>query len=526
MKAELMAAEDAVALVPDNATLCLGGGGAGHAVPDRLFRALGARFAERGRPRGLTLIHPCGIGNAADRGLSHLAHEGLVRRVVGGFWGNSPAMVALARREGIEGYNFPQGVLSHLMRACAAGAPGLLTKTGLHTFVDPRLEGGKVNASAREDLVELVEFRGEEYLFYRAPRIDFAFIRGTSVDRESNLSMEEEVATFAMLSIAQAARRNGGKVIAQAKRRFDGHTAPVHVKVPGVLIDGVVLDPEQEMTFLSPWEPALISRTAPYEAEGWTFDGIARVIARRAALELFDGAFVNLGFGMPDGVPIVARAEGVLDRVVFLIEQGAVGGIPTTGLNFGAMFNPQAILDDGYQFDFFHGGNLDLAFLGFAQIDRRGNVNSSRFGSQLTGCGGFVDISQHARKVVFCGAFAAKSNCVVEGGRLRIVDGGRIRKFLKSVEQVTFSGPYAQAKGQSVLVVTERCVFEGTPAGLRLAEVAPGVDLRRDVLEMMDFEPIIPSEPRLMDARLFGNGSLELRHRMGLRGRSDGIRAL
>jgi propionate CoA-transferase len=515
MMAEFLSAEEAVSLVSDHATLCLGGGGAGHAVPDRLLRALGNRFAERGRPRGLTLIHPCGIGNAADRGLSHLAREGLVRRAVGGFWGNSPLMVDLARREVIEGYNFPQGVLSHLMRACAAGAPGVLTRTGLHTFVDPRLEGGRINSSAREDLVEWVEFRGEEYLFYKAPRIDFSFIRGTSVDREGNLSMEEEVATFAMLSIAQAARRNGGKVIAQVKRRIDGHTAPVQVKVPGVLIDAVVIEPDQEMTFLTPYEPALISRIAPYEAVEAGFDDISRVIARRAALELFDGAFVNLGFGMPDGVPIVARSEGVLDRVVFLIEQGAVGGIPTTGLNFGAMYNPQAILDDGYQFDFFHGGNLDLAFLGFAQIDRRGNINSSKFGSRLTGCGGFIDISQNARRVVFCGSFAAKSTCVVDGGRLRVVEPGRIRKFVEAVEQVTFSGPYAQELGQRVLIVTERCVFEGTPAGLRVAEVAPGVDLRREVLGMMDFRPIVPAEPRLMESGIFGDGLLDLKHRMG-----------
>ncbi len=514
MKYKVVDPKKAAKEIPDHCTVCVGGAGAGHAVPDRLLESIGKRYLKEGHPRNLTIVNPCGVGDNAERGLNHIAYEGLVRRVIGGFWGNAPKMVKLALENKVEGYNFPQGVLTHLMRASAAGETGLLSRTGLHTFVDPRLEAGRINEKAGEDLVQLVHFSGDEYLFYRAIPIDVGLIRGTSIDVEGNLLMEEEVGTFSMLSIAMAARRNGGKVIAQVKRVDQGHAIPANVKVPGVLIDYVVVDPDQPMTFITPYEPALVKRDAPYKAEELALSGMKKIISRRAAMELFEGAFVNLGYGMADGVPIVAKEEGVDDRIIFMIEQGAIAGIPTTGLNFGAMYNPSAIIDDGYQFDYFHGGGLDIAFLGFAQVDSVGNVNSSRFGSILTGCGGFIDITQHAKKVVFCGTFAVKGNAGIEKNKLKITAKGTSAKFVKKVQQITFSGSYALEKKQEVLYVTERAVFQLIPEGLRLVEIAPGADLDRDILDLMEFRPQIPNRLKAMDRALFSEDALNLRNKM------------
>jgi propionate CoA-transferase len=504
-----LTADEAAALIADEQTVGIGGAGAGHNVPDRLLQALGGRFAQTGFPRDLTTFHPCGVGDNASRGLNHIAQKGLIRCDIGGFWGNAPRMVALAKVGDITGYNLPQGVLSHLCRAIANGAPGLLTTTGLHTFVDPRREGGRINPQTTENLVEVMTAGGRECLFYNAFPIDVALIRGTAMDAEGNLIMDDEVGSFAMLSLAQAARRGRGPgqkgiVIAQVKRiESDRNYRPARVRIPAVWIDYVVVEPEQTMTFLSDHEPALVSRTASHTEESLELSGIRGVIARRAALELQPGTFVNLGYGLPDGVPIVARREGILDELSFMIEQGSIAGVPTTGLNFGAMFNPLAIIDDGYQFDFFQGGGLDVCFLGFAQIDRQGNVNSSRFGSVLTGCGGFIDISQNTRKVVFCGGFAAKAEAEGIGGKLHLHQRGSIRKFIDAVEQVTFSGDYARQRGQTVLYVTERAVFQLLSEGLTLIEIAPGVDLQTDVLDLMDFAPIIHPDLRQMDSRCF-----------------------
>jgi propionate CoA-transferase len=337
-----------------------------------------------------------------------------------------------------------------------------------------------------------------------------AVIRGTSVDKEGNLTMEEEVGSFAMLSIAQAAKANGGIVIAQVKQINDGHCDPGHVKVPGIFIDYVITEPEQEMTFLSPFDPALVKRDAAYETDEMSLEGVKRLVSRRAALELKHGAFVNLGYGMSDGVPIVARQEGITDQLVFMIEQGAIAGIPTTGLNFGAMYNPSAILDDGYQFDFFQGGGLDLAFLGFAQIDRHGNINSSRFGNVITGCGGSIDISQNAKKVVYCGSFAVKSVQEIDENGIRVTHPGKFRKFVNEVQQVSFSGRYALEKGQQVFYVTERAVFTLKPDGLTLIEIAPGIDLQKDVLDMMEFKPVIDPRLREIDSRIYAEGLMNL----------------
>ena len=501
---------EAVARIQDSATIAVGGAGAGHAVPDKLLEALGALYVQTGHPRDLHVIHPCGIGDNDRRGLNHLAHEGLVHTSIGGFWGNAPKMVELAVNNKVKGYNLPQGVLSHLMRATASGQPGVLTHVGLNTFVDPRLEGGKINDITKEDIVELHSLNGKDYLLYKSRPIDVAFIRGTSVDCEGNLTMEEEVGFFAMLSIAQAAKVNGGVVIAQVKKIDKGHCEPGQVKVPGIFIDYVVTDPEQEMTFLSPFDPALVKRDVSYESEKLELGGIKRLVSRRAALELRKGSYINLGYGMSDGIPIVARQEGITDMLVFMIEQGAIAGIPTTGLNFGAMYNPSAILDDGYQFDFFQGGGLDMAFLGFAQIDQEGNINSSRFGKVITGCGGSIDISQNAKKVIYCGSFAVKSQQEIGPDGVKVSHPGKLRKFVKEVQQVSFSGNYALEKGQEVLYVTERAVFSLMKEGLTLMEIAPGINLQRDILNMMDFKPLISPDLKEMDRRVYHTGPLGL----------------
>jgi propionate CoA-transferase len=505
-------ADAVVKLIQDNQTVCIGGGGAGHAVPDEVIKALGARFRKTGHPKNLTILHPCGIGDSDKLGLNHLAQAGMLKRVIGGFYGNAPDMVTLAFKNQYEGYNFPQGVLSHLCRAIASGEKGLLTKTGLHTFVDPRYEGGKVNEAASEDLVDLVTIGDDEFLFYKTFPVDAAIIRGTSADSNGNILMDEEVGTFAMLSNAQAAKVNGGIVIAQVARIEEpGQIPSSRIKVPGAFVDHLVVVPDQPMTYITKHDPSLIYRDFEWDSGSLTLDGVKEIVAKRGALELFPGAFVNLGYGISDGIPIVAREEDYLDEITFFIEQGPLGGIPTTGLNFGAMHNPTAILDDGYQFDFFHGGGLDIAYLGFAQVDRLGNVNSSRFGNRMTGCGGFIDISQHSKKVVFCGSFAVKGEFDFSGDGINIINRGKYKKFVNDVDQVTFNGRYAAESGKEVLYLTERCVFHLTNDGLLLTEIAPGADLENDILAMMDFDPEISRNLKQMDARLFSGAKLNLK---------------
>jgi len=507
---KLVDTNTAIEQINDEATVAIGGAGAGHAVPDALLKALGQRYRETGHPKKITTVHPCGIGDNDQRGLNHIAIEGLIETDFGGFWGNAPKMVKLAKENKIKGYNLPQGILSHLMRASASKKPGVISKVGLQTFVDPRIEGGKINEITTEDWVKLIQLDEEEYLFYKSFNIDVALIRGTSMDSEGNITMEEEVGTLAMFSIAQAAKTNGGIVIAQVKNLISGHCDPGQVKVPGYLIDFVVHEPEQEMTFISKFDPALVKRDVPYIPEEITLEGPKMVIVKRAALELRKGAFVNLGYGMSDGVPIIAQQEGLADDITFMIEQGASSGIPTTGLNFGAMYNPSSIVDDGYQFDFFQGGGLDIAYLGFAQIDKDGNVNSSKFGHILTGCGGFIDISQNAKKVVFTGTFAVKSKQEITEQGIDIIDPGKFRKFVNSVEQITFSSDFARKNCQEVYYITERAVFKLADKGIELIELAPGINLQKDVLDMMDFKPLISPDLKEIDAGVYKNEALNL----------------
>ncbi len=502
----VISAEDAAGLVRDGDTVVIGGSGGGHAVPEKIMAALGQRFRDTGHPRQITSLHPVGLGDRATRGAGHFAQKGMLKRIVCGTYVDSPPVSDMAAADEIEAYTMPQGALSQLMREMAAGRPGLFTKTGLHTLVDPRHGGAKQSKRTTEDLVELVTLKGEEWLFFKPFKVDVALLRGTTADEDGNVTMEQEAIFGEMLSMAQATRRAGGVVIVQVKRLANRGTLPAkQVKIPGMMVDFVVVDPAQRQTYVTDYSPAYAGelREPLSSFEPLPLDP-RKVVARRGAMELFPGAVCNLGSGISTGIGVVGAEERILDRIVLTNEQGLIGGAPAIGYEAGAARNYWAMIDQPYQFDFYDGGGLDLAFLSFAQVDAKGNVNISRFDGKIVGIGGFVNISQNARKVVFGGTFTAGGLDIAwPNGRAEIRREGKHRKFLADVEQLSYNGGYGVERGQEVLYVTERAVFRRGASGIELVEVAPGIDVERDIAAHMAFRPTIAADCRTMDARLF-----------------------
>jgi propionate CoA-transferase len=513
MRKKVVSATEAIAILRDGDTLCCSGFGS-NGVPVELILALEKRFLETGSPKNLTLLFGGGPGDGGTGGVNHLAHEGMLKRVIGGHYGLVPQIGKLALESKVEAYNLPLGVISHLYRDIACGLPGTASKVGLGTFVDPRLEGGKIGSKTTEDVVQVIQLGGKELLYYKTFPISVAFIRGTTADPEGNITMERETLTQDALAIATATKNSGGFVIAQVERIAErGSLNPRRVKVPGILVDCVVLaQTENHPQNLNGNYNAAFSAEVrvPLDAMQPMALDERKVIARRAAFELLPNAVVNLGIGMPEGVAAVANEEKILKYMTLTAEPGVIGGMPASGVNFGAATNPDAVIDMNQQFDFYDGGGLDLACLGLAECDQAGSINVSRFGPKLAGAGGFINITQNSRTVVFVGTFTAGGLKVsVENGRLNILKEGRARKFVKKIEQVTFSGPYASSVGQNVLYVTERCVFKLAAEGLELIEVAPGIDIERDILAHMDFKPIVRN-PQPMDSRIFMPESMQL----------------
>lgn len=512
VSAKLCSAHTAVAAIPSGATIACGGFiGSGH--PEAITTAIEARFKREGTPRDLTLVYGAGQGDGQSRGLNHFAHEGLIKRVIGGHWGLAPSLGKLAIENKIEAYNFPQGVLCQLFRDIAAGRPGCITHVGLGTFVDPNQGGGRLNSRTTEELVEQIQLGGRAYLWYKSFPLHVGLIRATAADSNGGLVFDEEAILGEALAIAQASHNHGGIVIAQVKRILSHPASPHTVRVPGILVDHIVVaDPNlHPLTFAEQENPAYYSADTSFFRkqldttvdENQNLSGERFIIASRACDELKPHSIANLGIGMPEGISIVARQRGLLEQCTLTIESGPIGGVPVGGLSFGASAHPHSIVDQPAQFDFYDGGGLDFAALGAAQIDSVGNVNVSKFGTRIAGIGGFANIAHNAKKLVFCGSFTTNGLEVKgEDGRLSIVREGKTKKFVRHIEQVCFSASHGTPSQTDVLYVTERAVFRKDKTGLELIEIAPGIDLERDVLAHMEFLPTIRSI-RLMPTEYF-----------------------
>ena len=517
--ADFIKAEQVADYIPDGASVAVGGlVGSGH--PEAITAALGRRYEKTGRPKDLTLVFSAGQGDGVSKGLGHFAKPGMLKRVVGGHWNWAPALGRMAVDGEVEAYNLPQGTVTQLFHSIAGKKPGVITKVGLNTYVDPRVEGGKLNSRTTEDLVQVIQLDGEEWLWYKSFPITVALLRGTTADTNGNITTERESSLLELLTIAQAARNCGGIVFVQVERVVpNGTMNPSHVKIPGILVDYIVVaqHPEEHMqTYAEQYNPSFsgegrirLSEVPPMPLS-WR-----KVVARRAAMELTPNVVVNLGIGVPEGVANVANEENVSDTMTLTVEAGGIGGVPAGGLNFGAVYNAEALVEHSQQFDFYDGGGLDIAFLGLAQTDGEGNINVSKFNGRVAGSGGFINISQNAKKVVFCGSFTTGGlEVAVRDGGIKILREGSVKKFVSRVEQITFSGKTARQMRQKVLYVTERAVFRLLPEGMVLTEIAPGISVERDIMPHMEFRPIISGQLRQMDTRLFREEKLDLAGRL------------
>ncbi|MBS4178789.1 acyl CoA:acetate/3-ketoacid CoA transferase [Lederbergia citrea] len=502
--------------IRDGSTIALTGfGGMGQC--DSILRGIRESFLRTGHPRDLTVFHAAGQSDKSN-GIEYIAEEGLLRRVIGGHWGLAPKMKRLIEENKIEAYCFPQGQLTHLFRTMASGMPGQLSRIGLGTFVDPRKEGGKFNEKAKEkeDLVTLVTIEDEEFLFYKSIPIDYVFIRGTTIDEDGNMASEEEALKLEVLSAAQAVRAHGGTVVAQIKYvASKGTLHPKDVTVPGYLIDfiNVAKFPEKDHRQIpsTAYNPVFSGNTkGPSQNLEMLPMSIRKIIGRRAIREMPESAVANIGIGIPgDVIGPILHEESLQSNIVLTLESGIIGGVPLGENQFGIAHNPDAILDHEYLFDYYHGTGVDIAFMGAAEVDTSGNVNVSKFGNRITGCGGFIDITQPAKKVIFCTTFTGGGlNVAIRDCQLEIVQEGTIKKFVKGVSQITFSGEYAYNHHKEIIYVTERAVFVLTKEGLVLKEIAPGIDLRKDILGHMEFTPIIDENLKLMDIRFFSEKTM------------------
>lgn len=497
---------EAAALVPGGATVAVGGSGSLLQVPETLLTAIEERHLVDGDPTDLQVVHTMGLGDRSKRGLNHMAHEGLVRRFIGSHFVLSPDQQDLIASDMVEAVALPAGTITLLYREIAGGRPGLLTHVGLDTFVDPRQEWGRLNARTREGMSEVMRIGGRAWLFYPAFPIDVALLRATSADEHGNLSMEDEGGLSDNLAIAQATRNSGGTVIAEVKRVVAAGSIPAQsVRVPAVLVDHAVVTDFPWQTPITQYDPFRSGqlRSAAVSLPVLPFTE-RKVIARRAMAELSPGDVVNIGFGLSNGVSYVAAEEGLLEDLVLTVEQGLYGGLPGVDLDSGTALNPDAFIDLTAQFDFYDGGGLDVACVAMGQVDRHGNVNVSRLGGRPVGPGGFIDITQNASHVVFCGTLTGGGlQTRVGGGSIEVVREGRYAKFVADVDQVTFSGRRASAAGHEVRYVTERAVFALRDGRVVLDEIAPGLDVEADVLAHMGFRPLVSPDLREMDSRLF-----------------------
>ena len=505
-KVKILTADQAAELVADGMTVSTNGFVACD-LPEELTSALEDRFLKTGSPKNLTYFYAAGQGNRDGSGADHFAHEGMTDTVIAGHYNMAPKLGELIMQNKIKAYNLPQGTLSQLYRDIAAKKPGVLTHVGLHTFADPRIEGGKLNSATTEDIVQLVNINEEERLLYKAFPIDIALIRATYSDEHGNITMEHECCTAEATAIAQAAKNSGGTVIVQVEKMVK-HVDPKLVKVPGIYVDAVVVTENKDNHAQCVGCEYDGSMTGDFQIPQGSLHypslSPKKIIGRRAAMELRKNSIVNLGIGIPEYISMVASEEGISDYFTLTVVAGPVGGIPQGGPQFGGSVNAEAILDQPAQFDFYDGGGIDDAFLGLAQADEEGNINVSKFGPRIAGCGGFVNITQNAKRVYFCGTFTAGGlKCSTKDGRLMIEQEGRTNKFIREVEQITFSGKYANQTNQPVMYITERAVFELRKDGIYLTEVAPGIDIQTQIIDHMGFVPKMNGAPKLMDARIF-----------------------